>query len=125
MKEPVLQDKQQEHVKFCKYANELLERVLGKKSSANLDASLEDIRRVSHPTLYRSISVAIMLTVLYAASLNPFLAKIVIGSTIIPNFYGPFITPSPIMIWCLYIYIPTGIYIWVDSEGSVFSETSV
>eukprot|EP00105_Crassostrea_gigas_P019132 XP_011437507.1 PREDICTED: protein VPRBP [Crassostrea gigas] len=45
MKEPVLQDKQQEHVKFCKYANELLERVLGKKSSANLDASLEDIRR--------------------------------------------------------------------------------
>lgn len=46
MKEPVLQDKQQEHVKFCKYANELLERVLGKKSSANLDASLEDIRRV-------------------------------------------------------------------------------
>ncbi|XP_055999036.1 DDB1- and CUL4-associated factor 1-like isoform X3 [Ostrea edulis] len=45
MKEPVLQDKQQEHVKFCKYANELLERVVGKKSNANLDASLEAIRR--------------------------------------------------------------------------------
>jgi HIV-1 Vpr-binding protein len=47
MKEPVLQDKQQEHVKFCKYANELLERVVGKKSNANLDASLEAIRRVN------------------------------------------------------------------------------
>ena len=56
MKEPVLQDKQQEHVKFCKYANELLERVLGKKSSANLDASLEDIRRVSSLTLSFSSS---------------------------------------------------------------------
>ncbi|XP_062610768.1 DDB1- and CUL4-associated factor 1-like [Saccostrea cucullata] len=45
MKEPVLHDKQQEHIKFCKYANELLERVVGKKSSAHLDASLEEIRR--------------------------------------------------------------------------------
>ena len=46
MKEPVLHDKQQEHVRFCKYAQDLLERVLGKQSNANFDASLEEIRRV-------------------------------------------------------------------------------
>ncbi|KAJ8302050.1 hypothetical protein KUTeg_021037 [Tegillarca granosa] len=45
MKEPVLQDKRQEHVKFCRYANELIERVSGKHSNANWDASLEEIRR--------------------------------------------------------------------------------
>jgi HIV-1 Vpr-binding protein len=46
MKEPVLQDKQQEFVKFCRYASELLERVSGKMTSANFDASLDEIRRV-------------------------------------------------------------------------------
>lgn len=45
MKEPVLQDKQQEFVKFCRYASELLERVSGKLTSANFDASLDEIRR--------------------------------------------------------------------------------
>ncbi|XP_069101399.1 DDB1- and CUL4-associated factor 1-like isoform X2 [Argopecten irradians] len=45
MKEPVLQDRRQEFVKFCKYANNLLERVSGKHSHANFDASLEEIRR--------------------------------------------------------------------------------
>ncbi|XP_033745476.1 DDB1- and CUL4-associated factor 1-like [Pecten maximus] len=45
MKEPVLQDRPQEFVKFCKYANNLLERVSGKHSHANFDASLEEIRR--------------------------------------------------------------------------------
>ncbi|KAL8603740.1 hypothetical protein ACOMHN_024356 [Nucella lapillus] len=44
MKEPILQDKRQEHVKFCKYASQLLERVSGKQAST-LDASLEDIRK--------------------------------------------------------------------------------
>ncbi|XP_076447473.1 DDB1- and CUL4-associated factor 1-like isoform X2 [Babylonia areolata] len=44
MKEPVLQDKRQEHVKFCKYASQLLERVSGKQANT-LDASLEDIRK--------------------------------------------------------------------------------
>ncbi|KAL3852286.1 hypothetical protein ACJMK2_015948 [Sinanodonta woodiana] len=43
MKEPVLQDKRQEHVKFCKYASELMEKVSGKQGYN--DASLEEIRR--------------------------------------------------------------------------------
>ncbi|XP_060078486.1 DDB1- and CUL4-associated factor 1-like [Ylistrum balloti] len=45
IKEPVLQDRRQEFVKFCKYANNLLERVSGKHSHANFDASLDEIRR--------------------------------------------------------------------------------
>ncbi|XP_074658215.1 DDB1- and CUL4-associated factor 1-like [Tubulanus polymorphus] len=45
MKEPVLQDKRVEHVKFCQYAAELIERVSGKRNPANVDASLERIRR--------------------------------------------------------------------------------
>lgn len=54
MKEPVLQDKQQEFIKFCRYASDLMERVSGKLASANFDASLDEIRRVctilfSHP----------------------------------------------------------------------------
>lgn len=48
MKEPVLQDKRQEHVKFCKYASELLERVSGKESNRYSDTSLEDIRKVNN-----------------------------------------------------------------------------
>ncbi len=47
MREPVLQDKRQEHLKFCKYANELIEMISGKTQSSNIDASLEKIRRVS------------------------------------------------------------------------------
>lgn len=46
MKEPVLQDKRLEHVKFCKFASQLLERVSGKQPNT-FDASLEDIRKVS------------------------------------------------------------------------------
>ena len=42
MKEPVLQDKRQAHVKFCKYSNELIERVSGKHHNANIEASLQD-----------------------------------------------------------------------------------
>ena len=48
MKEPVLQDKRQEHIRFCKYASDLLERVSGKQPSSVGDASLEEIRRVRH-----------------------------------------------------------------------------
>ena len=47
MKEPVLQDKRQEHVKFCKYASELIEKVSGKQTNRYSDASLDDIRKVS------------------------------------------------------------------------------
>ena len=46
MKEPVLQDKRQEHVKFCKYSSELIEKVSGKQTNKNSDATLEDIRKV-------------------------------------------------------------------------------
>ncbi|XP_050398769.1 DDB1- and CUL4-associated factor 1 [Patella vulgata] len=44
MKEPVLQDKRQEHIRFCKYACDLLEKVSGKQSKC-VNASLEEIRR--------------------------------------------------------------------------------
>lgn len=46
MKEPVLQDKRNEHLKFCKYASELIERVSGQTQNANVDASLDRIRKV-------------------------------------------------------------------------------
>lgn len=45
MKEPILQDKRIEHVKFCKYASEIIERVCGKAHSPAVDASMEDIRK--------------------------------------------------------------------------------
>ncbi len=45
MKEPILQDKRQEHLKFCRYANEVIERISGKPLNANIDASLDRIRR--------------------------------------------------------------------------------
>ena len=48
MKEPVLQDKRLQHVKFCKCASELIERVLGKPQNASIEASLERIRKVGH-----------------------------------------------------------------------------
>jgi len=48
MWEPVLQDKRQEHIKFCKYATELIELVSGKPPHTTVDPSLERIRRVCH-----------------------------------------------------------------------------
>ena len=47
MWEPVLQDKRQEHIKFCKYAAELIELVSGKPPHTAVDPSLDRIRRVS------------------------------------------------------------------------------
>lgn len=48
MRDPILQDKRQEHVVFQKYALELLERVSGKsKPNGNeLEVSLQNIHRV-------------------------------------------------------------------------------
>lgn len=46
MKEPILQDKRLEHVKFCRYATELIEKVSGKQTHKYSDASLDDIRKV-------------------------------------------------------------------------------
>jgi len=48
MKNPVLQEKRQEHVTFQKYALELMELVAGKKKSngAEIEASLANINRV-------------------------------------------------------------------------------
>ncbi|KAK2180243.1 hypothetical protein NP493_452g02036 [Ridgeia piscesae] len=45
MKEPILQDKRLQHVKFCKCASELIESVLGKPQNASIEASLERIRK--------------------------------------------------------------------------------
>ncbi|KAK3101991.1 hypothetical protein FSP39_007955 [Pinctada imbricata] len=49
MKEPVLQDRQQDHVRFCKYANDLLERVLGRSSNNTFEASLEGDKKGIFP----------------------------------------------------------------------------
>ena len=46
MREPVLQDKRQEHLKFCKYGMALIERVSGKQQNSNMDVSLERLRKV-------------------------------------------------------------------------------
>ncbi|XP_063076746.1 DDB1- and CUL4-associated factor 1-like isoform X2 [Engraulis encrasicolus] len=47
MKEPVLQDKRNEHVRFCKYAAELIERVSGKPLLMGTDVSLARLQRAS------------------------------------------------------------------------------
>nr|KAF6473842.1 DDB1 and CUL4 associated factor 1 [Rousettus aegyptiacus] len=45
MKEPVLQDKRSDHVKFCKYAAELIERVSGKPLLIGTDVSLARLQK--------------------------------------------------------------------------------
>ncbi|XP_078517401.1 DDB1- and CUL4-associated factor 1 isoform X1 [Lissotriton helveticus] len=45
MKEPVLQDKRSEHVRFCKYAAELIERVSGKPLLMGSDVSLARLQK--------------------------------------------------------------------------------
>lgn len=48
MQEPVLQDKRQEHVKFCKYALKLLEIVTGKPlATQGIETSIDKIHKVS------------------------------------------------------------------------------
>uniref|UniRef100_A0A8C7X2W0 DDB1 and CUL4 associated factor 1 n=1 Tax=Oryzias sinensis TaxID=183150 RepID=A0A8C7X2W0_9TELE len=47
MKEPVLQDKRSEHVKFCKFAAELIERISGKPLLIGTDVSLAWLQRAS------------------------------------------------------------------------------
>ncbi|XP_056096436.1 DDB1- and CUL4-associated factor 1 isoform X5 [Rhinichthys klamathensis goyatoka] len=47
MKEPVLQDKRSEHVRFCKFAAELIERVSGKPLLIGTDVSLARLQRAN------------------------------------------------------------------------------
>uniref|UniRef100_A0A8C5DEE4 DDB1- and CUL4-associated factor 1 n=1 Tax=Gouania willdenowi TaxID=441366 RepID=A0A8C5DEE4_GOUWI len=47
MKEPLLQDKRSEHVKFCKFAAELIERISGKPLLIGTDVSLAWLQRAS------------------------------------------------------------------------------
>ena len=47
MKEPLLQDKRSEHVKFCKFAAELIERISGKPLMIGTDVSLAWLQRAS------------------------------------------------------------------------------
>uniref|UniRef100_UPI003AAC6DC5 DDB1- and CUL4-associated factor 1-like n=1 Tax=Centroberyx gerrardi TaxID=166262 RepID=UPI003AAC6DC5 len=47
MKEPVLQDKRSEHVRFCRYAAELTERVSGKPLLIGTDVSLARLQRAN------------------------------------------------------------------------------
>ncbi|CAG2112664.1 unnamed protein product [Medioppia subpectinata] len=45
MKEPILQDKRTEHIKFCKYCIELIERVTGAPVATNLETSIANINK--------------------------------------------------------------------------------
>ncbi|KAM3838106.1 DDB1- and CUL4-associated factor 1-like [Diretmus argenteus] len=47
MKEPLLQDKRSEHVRFCRYAAELTERVSGKPLLIGTDVSLARLQRAN------------------------------------------------------------------------------
>uniref|UniRef100_A0A3B4XQS5 DDB1- and CUL4-associated factor 1 n=1 Tax=Seriola lalandi dorsalis TaxID=1841481 RepID=A0A3B4XQS5_SERLL len=47
MKEPVLQDKRSEHVRFCRYAAEMTERVSGKPLLMGTDVSLARLQRAN------------------------------------------------------------------------------
>ncbi|KAF7666708.1 hypothetical protein LDENG_00096490 [Lucifuga dentata] len=47
MKEPVLQDKRSEHVKFCKFAAELIQRISGKPLLIGTDVSLAWLQRAN------------------------------------------------------------------------------
>ncbi|XP_010783246.1 protein VPRBP-like, partial [Notothenia coriiceps] len=47
MKEPLLQDKRSEHVRFCRYAAELTERVSGKPLLMGSDVSLARLQRAN------------------------------------------------------------------------------
>uniref|UniRef100_A0AAR2IWV3 DDB1- and CUL4-associated factor 1 n=1 Tax=Pygocentrus nattereri TaxID=42514 RepID=A0AAR2IWV3_PYGNA len=47
MKEPVLQDKRSEHVRFCKYSAELIEQVSGKPLLIGTDVSLARLQRAN------------------------------------------------------------------------------
>lgn len=51
MRDPILQEKRQEHVQFQKYALELLELLSGKgkHTGTDLEASLANIHRVTLP----------------------------------------------------------------------------
>jgi DDB1- and CUL4-associated factor 1 len=60
MWEPVLQDKRQEHIKFCKFASELIELVSGKPPHVAVDPSLDRIRRVSAIQLCSCLSFGIV-----------------------------------------------------------------
>ncbi|KAL1468299.1 hypothetical protein MTO96_041579, partial [Rhipicephalus appendiculatus] len=46
MREPVLQDKRQEHAKFCTSCIELVERVTGAPLSPGMESSLAKINKV-------------------------------------------------------------------------------
>lgn len=46
MKEPILQDKRTEHVKFCKYCMELIQRITGTPVPTNIDTSPANINKV-------------------------------------------------------------------------------
>lgn len=46
MKDPILQEKRQEHVLFQKHALELMERVTGKSNSGEFFSSLANIHKV-------------------------------------------------------------------------------
>uniref|UniRef100_A0A3Q3JWF1 DDB1- and CUL4-associated factor 1 n=1 Tax=Monopterus albus TaxID=43700 RepID=A0A3Q3JWF1_MONAL len=47
MKEPVLQDKRSEHIRFCRYAAELTERVSGKPLLMSTDVSLARLQKAN------------------------------------------------------------------------------
>lgn len=59
MKEPILQDKRMEHVKFQRHALELIKAVSGHakhEGDASADVSMQSIHRVSLCTFFKAAS---------------------------------------------------------------------
>ena len=52
MKEPILQDKRQEHIRFCKYCLELIERVTGSPMPSNIETSIVNLNKVFYKEIF-------------------------------------------------------------------------
>ncbi len=67
MNDPILQDKRQEHVKFQKYAVELMERVSGKSKTAGsqLEASLANMHKVMQIFCFGALDLDFRVLVCY------------------------------------------------------------
>jgi len=57
MKEPVLQDKRYEQLKFCKYASQLIEQVCGRPQNLATDVSYQNKEVLSETKLFHFIKV--------------------------------------------------------------------
>lgn len=59
MREPVLQDNRSEHLKFCRYAMQLIEMVTGKPLATGVESSIAKINKVSVVITFNNFSLNI------------------------------------------------------------------